>query len=445
MKITLITTQTYRPPLVGGVDVYTDRLGRALARQGHDISVIALDPGVDAPDAQFSVETDTLDGFPVSRLCFSFARRPKAAFDTLYDPQMETAVGQLLDQHQPNLLIIVNFYMLTLGAVQAAKRRGIPVFHIATDFLPVCRRATFIRWHNRSCDVGESIKSCAQCFVSANPLGRVSANLLGQLPEATLVKMAGDGEYGRSHPLSLFNPYWKQIATMKARLETIRPLRDQIDHIFVPTQFTQRMFVENGFRAERVHHQPFGIDPQHPLTHVVHTPADHVRFLFIGRFQPYKGVHLLIEAFNRLERPNGATLTIYGAPDGHGSYFDMLQGMMAENGRVQFLGKIPPAELATAFAASDYFLLPSTWHENSPLIVSDALQSKTPVIASDIGGVTDLVKHDLNGLLFPMGDVAALQQTLQRTIDQPDLVERLRAGFDLPTIDSYAEAMLAYG
>ncbi|MCP5101692.1 MAG: glycosyltransferase family 4 protein, partial [Chloroflexi bacterium] len=84
------------------------------------------------------------------------------------------------------------------------------------------------------------------------------------------------------------------------------------------------------------------------------------------------------------------------------------------------------------------------WHENSPLIVLDALQSHTPVISSDIGGVTDVVKHDVNGLLFPMGNVTALQQLLQRTIDEPQLVDKLRAGVDLPSIDSYAENMMSY-
>ena len=119
-------------------------------------------------------------------------------------------------------------------------------------------------------------------------------------------------------------------------------------------------------------------------------------------------------------------------------------GVSSTNYRIQFLGKIPPSELDRAFADADYFLLPSTWHENSPLIISDALQSKTPVISSDIGGVTDIVKHDVNGLLFPMGNVEALQATLQRTINEPDLSPRLQAGNTLSSIDSYVETMMSF-
>ena len=115
---------------------------------------------------------------------------------------------------------------------------------------------------------------------------------------------------------------------------------------------------------------------------------------------------------------------------------------MARNGRIAFQGTIPPERLGEAFAVSDYFVLPSTWHENSPLILLDALQSKTPVIASEIGGVTDLVKHERNGLLFPMGDVEALRRTLQRVIDEPTLAKRLSSAAEVPLIDDYARRLI---
>lgn len=444
MKIVLLSNQKFVPPMVGGVDVYTHRLGKIFQQQGHTVQVIALDPGVEAADRQFAIIDDTVDGFSVSRLQFSFEQRPKQYFDTSYDPDMETAVAGLLQKLRPDLFVVVNFYMVTLAVVKAAKAQGIPVFHIATDFLPVCCRGTMIRWNGRSCDVGESIKNCSQCFVSGKAPGRISAWALGQFSEATLLKMAGDGHYSWPNPLAAFNPYWRQIETMRQRLEIIQPLRDLIDHVFVPTRFTGRMFIENGFHQEQVHYLPFGVDPENQLSQIAHSSAEHIRFLFVGRFQPYKGVHLLLEAFNNLINPHGATLTLYGAPDGHGAYYDRVKQLITQNDRVDFRGKIDPSELALAFVDADYFLLPSTWHENSPLIVSDALQSHTPVIGSDIGGITDLVQHDVNGLLFPMGDVAALQATLQRTIDQPALVQKLRAGVALNSIEQYANDMLRF-
>lgn len=447
MKI-LLSARQFTPPLVGGVDVYADRLGRALQRLGHEVSLIAVGSTAVGSTAENSngaitVASESYNGMPVYRLQFAFAGRPKEAFDNAFDPEMGQVIGQILEEQKPDLFVVLNFYMVTLAAVAAAKSRHIPVAHVATDFLPICRRATFIRWDGRSCETGESVKTCATCFVSHHPLGRAAAAVLNRLPEDRVITLAkNQSKYAPPHPLSLFKPYWKQAAIMEKRLQTLRSLRGKIDFVLTPTQYTRKQFIENGFRQEQVHFLPFGVEPDHPLTQVKHSSAPHTRFLFIGRFQPYKGAHLLLAAFNNLAAPKGATLTLYGSADGYEDYYEQVKAMMAKNDRVFFRGRIPPEELHKAFAETDYFVIPSTWHENSPLIVLDALQSKTPVISSDIGGVTDMVKDRVNGLLFPMGDASALQQVLQHAIDQPSLVEELRSGVALPGIDAYTDILL---
>ncbi len=442
MKIALCTRK-FIPPLVGGVDVYADRLGQALKRLGHEVIVLAFDSNPEVNSTDITVLYDNYNGFDVWRLKFAFDQRPKEAFDLGYDPEMGQVIKNVLREQAPDLLIILNFYMVTLASVEAAKALGIPVIHIATDFLPICRRATFVRWDGTSCQVGESIKSCAACFVSHRVAGRLAASLLDQLPEEILVRVAISQINAKPpQPLWLLKPYWQQVNTMDQRLKILGPLRKKIDLVLTPTQYTAHMFISNGFEPDQVHLLPFAIEPDHPLANIERVPASHTRFLFVGRLQPYKGAHLLIEAFNKLENPKGATLTIYGASDGYDDYFNNLKAMMAANERIRFAGKIPPTELGKAFAEADFFILPSTWHENSPLIILDALQSKTPVIASEIGGVTDMVKHEVNGLLFPMGDKKALQEAMQRVIDQPEVGEQLRAGVNLLKIDDYVEVML---
>jgi glycosyltransferase involved in cell wall biosynthesis len=442
MKITLCSRK-FKSPFVGGVDVYTNRLRQALQRLGHEVTILAVDSTKGSDNGSITVSSDEYDGTKISRLEFSFASRQKEAFDLAYDPEMGRSIRELLQAEQPDLFVILNFYIVTLASVEAAKCLGIPVVHVATDFLPVCRRATFVRWNGRSCQVGESIKSCAECFVSQRSLGRLAASVMNSFPQETLVRWAKQQEnYRPPHPLGLLQPYWKQVVTMEQRLQILQPLREQIDLVLTPTQFTQRTFLENGFTSRQVHFLPFGVEKDHPLASVKHVPASNTRFLFVGRLQPYKGAHLLLKAFNNLAEPNDATLTIYGTADGYEDYYSQLHTAMAPNPRIHFGGRIDPEDLGKAFAEADYFVLPSTWHENCPLILLDALQSQTPVIASDIGGVTDVVRDGVNGLLFPMGDAQALQHAMQKAISQPTLVERLRAGVDLPDIDDYAETMI---
>lgn len=439
MKIALLTHKL-KPPLIGGVDVYTDRLGRGLLRLGHEVVYLAFDSS--GAGADILVQADEHhDGTAVHRILFNFDSLPKETFDTVYNPDMGRVTRQILAEEKPDFVIILNFYMLTMATVEAAKSLGIPVAHVATDFVPVCRWGTFMRWDNRTCEVGESIQTCASCFISHRSLGKAMGTVMEKLPEPTVVNWA-EKNVSLPHPLGVARPFLNHAAVMKRRLDRIRPLRQQIDLVLVPTRFTEKTFIENGFAAEQIQFLPFGVDVDNPLASTPKTEADHVRFMFLGRLQPYKGLHLVLEAFNSLPNPSGATLTVYGAPDGHDAYFANLQQMMEANPNVHFAGLIPPTELARAFAEADIFLLPSTWHENSPLILLDALQSKTPVLASDIGGVSGIVEHNRNGLLFPREDVASLRQEMQRLIDQPALIQQLQAGSNLPSIESYAQTIV---
>ena len=442
MKI-ILSARRFALPLVGGVDVYAERLGNALQRMGHEVGIFAFDDLETGANGDIRMVEDGHVGKKIWRFRFAMDGRPKQAFDHAYDPQMGQVLRDILRKEKPDLLIVLNFYLATLAIVEVAHELGIPIAHIATDFIPICRRATFVRWDGTSCSKGESIKTCTECFVSHHPLGRLAAKTLARVPDEKLVELArGQSSYRLPHPLAVLNPYWKQVRIMHERLAILGPLRQKINVVLVPTQFTRRMFVANGFQSKQVHLLPFAVEPNHPLASVQHSPAGHIRFLFVGRLQPYKGTHLLIEAFNRLDDPRGATLTIYGAADGYETYFQELQKVIDANPRIFFKGSIPPDQLGQAFAEADYFVLPSTWHENSPLILLDALQSKTPVIASEIGGVTDVITHGVNGLLFARGDSDALRQLLQQSIRETQLLEELRAGVDLPTIDDYATTLL---
>jgi len=442
MKIAL-STRSFQPPVIGGVDVYTDRLGRSLERRGEEVLYLAFNSSEEY-GSEIQVRQDSFDGRRIWRCLFDFSRRPSDLYQLGYDPEMEENIHSILQAERPDLLIIMNFYMSTLAGVAAAKALNIPVVHIATDYLPVCRRATMIRWNARSCLVGESIKSCSECFVSERIPGRLAARTLNLLPEKALVSLAEAKDRNAIFlPLKALNPYWRQVNLMKRRLEVLDPLKREIDLVLAPTRYTARMFRENGFRDKQVEFLPFGVEGDSSLAKVKHEQADHLRFLFIGRLQPYKGAHLLVDAFNRLASPKNATLTIYGIQDGYDAYYEELITRIGRNDRIQFRGRIAAAELGEAFAEADYFVLPSTWHENSPLILLDALQSRTPVISSEIGGVTDLVKDGVNGLLFPMGNAEGLAAVMQKAIDHPELVDRFREQTKLPTIEAYVDKMLS--
>jgi glycosyltransferase involved in cell wall biosynthesis len=80
---------------------------------------------------------------------------------------------------------------------------------------------------------------------------------------------------------------------------------------------------------------------------------------------------------------------------------------------------------------------PSRWPENSPNSILEARAARVPVVGSDLGGVAELVQHEADGLLFRVDDPADLARQLQRLLDDPALVDRLRE--QAPTVPSVDE------
>ena len=92
---------------------------------------------------------------------------------------------------------------------------------------------------------------------------------------------------------------------------------------------------------------------------------------------------------------------------------------------VVFKGRFDNARLSDVYAEIDVLVVPSIWFENSPITIHEAFLTRTPVVASGIGGMAEFVRDGVDGLHFRVGDDRDLGRTLQRFLDEPDLVQRL--------------------
>ena len=136
--------------------------------------------------------------------------------------------------------------------------------------------------------------------------------------------------------------------------------------------------------------------------------------LFVGHLVPVKALDVLLRAWSRvLEDPSvGAHLQLVLI--GEGTERDTLEQQARTLGiadRLAFLGPRPQPVVAEWIAAADLLALPSH-NEGSPNVVVEALASGTPVVASRVGGIPDLVDDGVNGLLVPPGDPAQLAAAL---------------------------------
>ncbi len=158
---------------------------------------------------------------------------------------------------------------------------------------------------------------------------------------------------------------------------------------------------------------------------------------FAGRLTAQKDLDLALEAV----RATGATLLLLG----DGPERPRLETRARELGlaeRVRFLGAGSRLDVLTVFRAADVSLLSSSW-ENMPHTVLESLAVGTPVIATSVGGVPEVVRDGENGLLVPAGDHPAFVAAVQRALADPVLLTRLAAAAPASVVDLAEDRVLA--
>jgi glycosyltransferase involved in cell wall biosynthesis len=129
-------------------------------------------------------------------------------------------------------------------------------------------------------------------------------------------------------------------------------------------------------------------------------------FLFVGNLEPVKNPDILIEAFARIADHTKRDLLVVG----DGPMADEIARMadrLGVSGRVRMAGTLLRPDLREAYRSAVALVLPSR-SEGMPIVVSESLATGTPVVASDVGGISELVTSDRLGILVPPNDVEAL-------------------------------------
>ena len=180
---------------------------------------------------------------------------------------------------------------------------------------------------------------------------------------------------------------------------------------------------------------PFGVDlPRHAKP-----PRRDPRKLvigFIGQIMPHKGPDLLIGAAQRTLAPSRYELRIYGDDSQDRGFAASLRDR-AHGNPVQFLGVFPSDRMRDVLDEIDVLAIPSRWYENSPLVLLNALASHTPVVISDVPGMSEFVEEGVGGYAFRRGDEQALADVLGRLDRDPGALPRVLEGahYDVTSLE----------
>lgn len=206
-----------------------------------------------------------------------------------------------------------------------------------------------------------------------------------------------------------------------------------VDRFIAPSHFLRDRYVAWGLPAEKVLYEEYGrsFPAARPAAEGEEPPLGN--FAFFGQLLPTKGVLTLLEAARILVASgfDGFRLAVSGGSlerqkDDFRRAF--AEGLAALSGHVSFLGRYDGRELARRMRDVAWVVVPSTWWENSPLVIQEAFHYRRPVITADVGGMAEKVRDGVDGLHFRVGDAAALAATMRRAATDPALWRRLAAG-----------------
>ncbi|TWU60611.1 Glycogen synthase [Rubripirellula tenax] len=182
----------------------------------------------------------------------------------------------------------------------------------------------------------------------------------------------------------------------------IRTWRDDVDRFLVPSEFARRKLTAGGVPEAKLTVKPNFVSGEPGVG-----GGAGGYFLFVGRLSEEKGVHCLLNAWLRLKNP--LPLKILGS----GELPSDLRDAIARLDNVEFLGSRSAEEVMQMMADARATIVPSICYETFGLVVTESFSVGTPVIASDIGAIGELIDHGKNGLKFAPGDPQALASAVE--------------------------------
>ncbi len=375
MKICLINN-LYKPYNRGGAERIIELIACGLQNQGHDVFTITTK----SRNAQRITHNAQQKIYYINALYYNLAVLPKFLrlfwhVGDMFDVGSYFRVKSILKKEKPDIVMSHNLKGVGYLIPKAIKYLGIKHVHTLHDIQLLHPSGLMI--HNKERKVDSNLSKmyaniCCRLFNSPDTV--IS-------PSKWLMKMHVDrGFFKESEKAVIPNPSPPADAKALAGKPTPLPLRR-----------------EGG--AE------------------VKSERDKFRFLYVGQIEEHKGVLFLIKVFKMLceELPDASCgLAIVG----DGSKLKQAKKLAGDNSRVKFLGRVGNKDLLMMMQAYNVLVVPSLCYENSPTVIYEALSAGLPVIASRIGGITELI-HKTAGILFEPDNGGDLMHQMKWVMEHP--------------------------
>ena len=409
MKI-LIAVHHFPPHFTGGAEWEAYHVAAELLARGHQVRVVCVEDVNHGPADGGSWVDDEYQGLPVRRLSFNRALAPDPVRMEYDNAWIGRHIDQLLAEFKPDVFHLFSGYLITARPIWLAAARGIPAVVTLEDFWFLCPRITMLRSDGTLSTLPINPFTCARCLAQEKRRFQILDN-------------AAPG---------LMQSYWrlqkKSAQQIADRDEFLAASLKKANAIISRSQFLADMYIQAGAPAEKFVVSRQGLDFLSRPVRKEKAAGSPLRIGYLGQIAPHKGIHVLLAAIRSL--PDAPVdVNIYGDLNRFPSYAERLKRIISGDARITLAGSFNGAdEEFKVLSSLDAIVVPSTWYENSPNVILEAFACGIPVIASNLGGMAELVQHGKNGLLFETGNAQDLARQVMRLITEPALLPALRQG-----------------
>jgi glycosyltransferase involved in cell wall biosynthesis len=330
--------------------------------------------------AGIEVEQVTFDNAAIDES--SALGRARAATSAIWSTAAASRVEAAIQALDPDVVHVHNTFALASPSVfWAGRRRAVPIVHTVHNYRLVCPVATCFRDGH----------ICTDCVGRPIPLpGVMHACVRDSRTQSAVVAAT--------------------LATHRA----IGTWRRRIDRYIALTHFQRSLLVKGGLPARRISVVPNFLEPDPGVSR-----AERRGFLYLGRVAREKGIDTLMAASARARQPLRVA--------GDGPAIATVEAAAAASGHVVALGRLDAGDARAEVASALALIVPSLWFEGLPMVVLEAYASGTPVIASRIGSLAEIVEEGKTGLLVPPGDVHALEAAIKWAARHPSHIRAMGA------------------
>jgi glycosyltransferase involved in cell wall biosynthesis len=450
----LMVNLGFPPESVGGSELYTYHLSKALIEKGHEVTVLA------------AVQDVTLNPFEVIHTSFEnisiikIANSPvhaRSFADHFLSAQVDASFIKIIGETKPDLVHFQHLAYLSGRLPEAAHRLNVPSILTLHDYWYLCFRSRLLRPGYGICPGPSGGTFCASCnhksapdpmavprfpllvkWMSSPRINPYILSILEKFPALSVARSRGlffkRSRNDRAENLA------SESSNLAGSMFRYALFKEQLrfpEFLLSPSIHLKKRYENEGFKQLMV--LPLGFHQTRRLEKLAYTGK--LKIGYLGNIERHKGVGLMLTELGKVLNLDKIEIDIHGGPKDP-LYFAEIKKMTRQRfgEKVRFHGGYQSAQdLDRILAKTHLVVFPSVWEENYPLVIREALLRGVPVVGSNLGGVSEIIEDGVNGFLFNPYQEGDLLAKINLVLDNPHMLDVLVGGARNTTIENMDE------